>query len=389
MNKNQTTKIGRTCIATICLLGIFSGCASLTDSSPSKKGKKKESWSWFKKKEYQEPKSLVAIWTEDTFAQPGKPMTRGFGGRLYFYNEKSQAIPVDGELIVYGYEEDPSKPSNGTWPTEAELAATSKKFGFTAEQFTQHFSESELGASYSVWIPWDAVGSEQKKITLCPMFVSKSQRATRGEIAKLNLSGKKSDQIASNGPNASARESVPNNTIQLASASIPTVEAGMLPKLSASPLQQRSDTPFNSQMRTTTIRLNQPLNGGAQPSASGVPLSENPQALQLLQSLQSQVAGSNVANSGPGLPNANTSTANNPSLNSAIQALETQMKSNAQVASPSAPAMTTWSGSMQPIGQSLSTNGWVKPGQVPMPAPLPLTGFQPNQSLAPSSATGR
>ncbi len=106
MNTVQTTKLGRTFIATVCLLGIFSGCASLTEPSSAKKGKKKESWSWFKKKEYQEPKSLVAIWTEDTFAQPGKPMTRGFGGRLYFYNEKSQAIPVDGELIVYGYEED-------------------------------------------------------------------------------------------------------------------------------------------------------------------------------------------------------------------------------------------------------------------------------------------
>ncbi len=245
-----------------------------------------------------------------------------------------------------------------------------------------------MGASYSVWIPWDVAGGEQKKVTLCPMFISKSQRTTRGEIAKLNLSGKKADAIASNNQHESVRDSVPNNTIQLASATIPTVEAGMLPKLSASPLQQRSDTAFNSQMRTTTIRLNQPIHGGGQANANGLSLSENPQALQLLQSLQSQVAGSNLPNAGPGLSNNMTSQPINPGLANAIQTLET-LKSNAQAASPSVPAMSSWAASMQPVGQSLSANGWVKPGQVPPPAPLPLTGFQPNQSPALGSTTGR
>ncbi len=393
MNQFQSTTIGRTCVVAVCMLGIFTGCASLTDPSAAKKGKKKEGWSWFKKKEYQEPKSLVAIWTEDTFAQPGKPMTRGFGGRLYFYNEKSQAIPVDGELVVYGYEEDPSKPSSGTWPSEAELAATSKKFGFTAEQFTQHFAESELGASYSVWIPWDAAGSDQKKITLCPMFVSKSQRTTRGEIAKLNLSGKKADSLASNKPNPSVNNSIPNNTIQLASAQIPTVDAGTLPKLSSSPLQQRSDAPFNSQMRTTTIRLNQPINSGSSTSNIGGTLAENPQALQLLQSLQSQAHANAATSMGLGAPTPNTNIAPNQGVQNAVQLLESQMNPNSNdirsaPLSP-APVMSSWSSSMQPMGQSLSSNGWVKPGQVPMATPSPLTGSQPNQFQALGSTIGR
>ncbi len=36
---------------------------------------------------------------------PGKPVTRGFGGRIYFYNDRSQAVPVDGELVVYGFDD--------------------------------------------------------------------------------------------------------------------------------------------------------------------------------------------------------------------------------------------------------------------------------------------
>jgi hypothetical protein len=393
MNKFQSTNIRRSSIVAVCMLGIFTGCASLTDKSSGAKGKKKEGWSWFKKKEYQEPKSLVAIWTEDTFAQPGKPMTRGFGGRLYFYNEKSQAIPVDGELIVYGYEEDPAKPSNGTWPSEAELAATSKKFGFTPEQFTQHFAESELGASYSVWIPWDAAGSDQKKITLCPMFISKTQRTTRGEIAKLNLSGKKADSLASNKANPSLLDSIPNNTIQLASASIPTVDAGALPKLSASPLQQRSDAPFNSQMRTTTIRLNQPINSGLVANNGKPALAENPQALQLLQSLQSQAQVNAATNMGPGTPSPVTSIVPSAGLATSNSLIESPFKAMAKEAGsaqmPSASAVTSWATSMQPMGQSLSANGWVKPGQAPMSTPSPLDGFQPNQSQAQGSATGR
>ncbi len=51
----------------------------------------------------------AVIWTEDVLMVTGKPPTRGFGGRIYFYNEKSQAIPVEGELVVYGYEEAAAK----------------------------------------------------------------------------------------------------------------------------------------------------------------------------------------------------------------------------------------------------------------------------------------
>ena len=204
--KNATSqKRGLQCIVLFLIVCQTVGCASMFDSSASKnksKDKKKEGWSLFKKKEYQEPRSLVSTWTEDTLIQPGKPVTRGFGGRFYFYNDRSQVIPVDGELVVYGFEDGKTpevplrnamtqvSPSPSDLPSNLPVVEADKKFRFTAEQFTQHFSQGDLGASYSVWIPWDAAGGPQRKITLIPCFVTKEGRTIRGDASKQVLSGK-------------------------------------------------------------------------------------------------------------------------------------------------------------------------------------------------------
>ena len=223
--KNATSqKHALQCIGLFLIICQTAGCASMFDSSASKnksKEKKKEGWSLFKKKEYQEPRSLVSTWTEDTLIQPGKPVTRGFGGRFYFYNDRSQVIPVDGELVVYGFDDGKTSelpppnsmpqvsPSSSDLPSNLPVVEADKKFRFTAEQFTQHFSQGDLGASYSVWIPWDAAGGPQRKITLIPCFVTKEGRTIRGDASKQVLSGK---------PAVVATTKNPGNPIQLASS---------------------------------------------------------------------------------------------------------------------------------------------------------------------------
>lgn len=168
----------------------FTGCASLTsDSKTNKKKDDDKSWFSFKKKEYQVPQAMNVVWTYDILTLPGKAPTRGFGGRFYFYNEKTQAIPVDGELMVYGFDD-----SYGPLDRPDPSAAT-KRFKFTAEQLTSHFSEGQLGASYSVWIPWDAAPGEEKKIMLMPTFVAKDGRMVRGAAATVNLPGKPREQM--------------------------------------------------------------------------------------------------------------------------------------------------------------------------------------------------
>jgi len=84
-------------------LVVAPGCAAWTDKSKNKDSLWSSMQFW--KKPYQKPLKVAVIWTHDILTMTGKPPTRGFGGRLYFYNDKSQAISVDGELVVHGYEE--------------------------------------------------------------------------------------------------------------------------------------------------------------------------------------------------------------------------------------------------------------------------------------------
>ena len=239
------------------------GCETMTsDSAASKKKKKDSSWFSFKKKEYQVPQSMTATWSHDILTLPGKAPTRGFGGRFYFYNEKTQAIPVDGDLVVYGFDD-----TNKQQSTE-DLSQANKRFRFTAEQFTTHFTEGELGASYSVWIPWDEAYGAPKKIMLIPTFLTKDGRTVRGAAASLNLPGV-------------SKEQPPEAGVQQASALMPSI-----------PSNGMDSTNKPSGLRTTTIQVpssslmrqsfapdaqlpvtNMPLNQFGQNTSSNMPVS--------------------------------------------------------------------------------------------------------------------
>jgi hypothetical protein len=128
---------------------------------------------------YPNPVKLAVTWTPDTLTTPGKTPTRGFGGRIFFYNDKSQPVPVEGDLTIVAYEETgrPDQPPK------------SRQFGFTKEQFTKHFSQSDLGASYSIWLPWDADGGNGQRITLVPSFRAEKGNQIQGSPTVVLLSG--------------------------------------------------------------------------------------------------------------------------------------------------------------------------------------------------------
>ena len=201
------------------------GCETLTtDSSASKKKKKDSSWFSFKKKEYQNPQSMTVTWSDDILTLPGKAVTRGFGGRFYFYNEKTQAIPVDGDLVVYGFDD------TNNQQTSEDLSQATKCFRFTAEQLKTHFTEGELGGSYSVWIPWDQAYGAPKKIMLIPTFVTKDGRVIRGASTNLNLPGTtKNDPIEATIQQASATTTklMPNPMLDPRHSSTPSTTSGL------------------------------------------------------------------------------------------------------------------------------------------------------------------
>jgi hypothetical protein len=107
------------------------------------------------------PVRVAGTWTEAVLHQSGEG-TRGFGGRLFFYDQGSaDPIRVRGQLVVYAFAEDARKESDNK-PT--------KRYVFPAAQFAKHESESDIGISYSVWLPWDAVGGEQTEVSLIARF---------------------------------------------------------------------------------------------------------------------------------------------------------------------------------------------------------------------------
>jgi hypothetical protein len=247
-------------LALLCTISFVGGCASLTQQQTAKDSKKSQSkWPWSKEKEYQMPRSMAVIWSPDVFVAPGVTPSRGFGGRIYFYNEKSQAVPVDGELIIHGYDET-SRQIAGTNPAKAD-----RTYRFTSEQFTQHFSESQLGASYSIWIPWDqeAEGTS-RKVVLIPTFVGKDGKVVRGDSSQVVLQGTTvTEPQAPQDPMAPLREAMKGSSDQGSPVQAASYHADIL----------RVDPPDHSHripssgLRTTTISIPSQSGGRGAPRA--------------------------------------------------------------------------------------------------------------------------
>lgn len=136
--------------------------------------------------EFPTPGRLAAIWTPDVMIQPDGKAVRGFGGRFYFYNAMNEAVPVDGQLVVYAYDDTDKSQTN---------QVPSRKYAFTPEQFTAHFSESSLGASYSIWLSWDEAGGDEKAVSLMPVFTTTSGHVVMGQQALNVLPGKHDEQL--------------------------------------------------------------------------------------------------------------------------------------------------------------------------------------------------
>lgn len=160
------------------------GCSTFSEKSKKGDSSFLDRMPWASKQKdqpepYPNPVKIAATWTPDTLVQPGRTPTRGFGGRLYFYDERSRAVPVDGTLVIHGFDDTATDKTNRV-----------KRFEFTPEQFTRHFSQTDLGASYSVWLPWDAIGGDRRRISLVASFQTVEGKTVQGLPAMLVLPGR-------------------------------------------------------------------------------------------------------------------------------------------------------------------------------------------------------
>ena len=168
--------------AAVSLLALTpTGCSTIPSQS-KESGSLLDRLPWSNKEEevvaYPNPVKVASAWTADTLVQTNRTPTRGFGGRVFFYDEKSRPVPVEGTLIVHGFDDSATDQTQGV-----------KRFEFTPEQLTRHFSQTDLGASYSIWIPWDAIGGEQKRISLVTSFKTDEGKTVQGIPATMVLPG--------------------------------------------------------------------------------------------------------------------------------------------------------------------------------------------------------
>jgi hypothetical protein len=127
------------------------------------------------------PARFATTWTEATLTRAGQPPQRGFGGRLLFYQkEAAEPVRVEGQLVIYAFDE-----TNGD-PLTAE---PTRRYVFPADQLALYESESTLGPSYSVWVPWDNAGGSETKVSLIARFEPKEGGVVVGEQTHHYLAG--------------------------------------------------------------------------------------------------------------------------------------------------------------------------------------------------------
>jgi len=222
------------------------------------------------------PVRIAAVWTHDIANVPGSKPVQGFGGRIYFYNHEQKAIKVDGELVVYTFDD-----TNASQQGVANRTPD-RKFVFRADQLQSHLSDSELGPSYSFWIPWQEFGGEQRLINLVPVFMPIEGRNVTGHFSKTSLPGKQKplpaaqphDQFAAPTPTTQGLQSKTisreqyqrnlNSTVQTTTFDVPQNLTRHLVASTTMPANHTTLTPVaaqpNSTPSATATQLPQQLN---------------------------------------------------------------------------------------------------------------------------------
>ena len=136
------------------LLGSLTGCSQLDLSG-------KGLWPG-RQPEPKIPVEMTEIWTDAVRHTPGQPAERGFGGRIMFFARKEgKPVAVDGTLTVYAFDADDK---------DLKHVAPLKKYVFPVDTLAKHYSKSELGHSYSFWLPWGETGGPEQRVSLIARF---------------------------------------------------------------------------------------------------------------------------------------------------------------------------------------------------------------------------
>jgi hypothetical protein len=201
------------CLVAAAMAALLSGCAELD---------LRKSIPWGAKDKPEAPGQLVAFWTDAVQNQEGKTGKRGFGGRLYFYGKNpNKPVTVAGSLVVYAFDETDRDPKN---------VIPDKKFVFSSDQFKTQFEKTNLGPSYSVWLPWDEVGGMEKQVSLIARFTSDKGEMVTSDQSKILLPG----------------APPPKKDLPKEFAGVPLLQSVKIPSVPPMPLQARPIPPYRN-----------------------------------------------------------------------------------------------------------------------------------------------
>jgi len=130
---------------------------------------------------------VVAAW-EPAISNGEDPM-RGFGGRVYFYDQDmTRPVKADGTVVVYIFDEE-GRSSDDNKPNEGIV--------FDAKTLNSKgvYSKSKIGHSYNLWVPFDAAGPEgpAKKVSLIVRYIPKQGASQVSSQSVVHLPGKRSE----------------------------------------------------------------------------------------------------------------------------------------------------------------------------------------------------
>lgn len=132
------------------------------------------------------PATAIAVWEPAVKHESnGEPAKRGFGGRVYFYDQdRRKPVKINGSVVVYAFDEAEVKPNDSS-PT--------RSYFFAKDDVKKLHSKSKLGHSYSFWVPWDSEGPDGnvKKISLIVRYVPKDGASVVSSQAVVYLPGQK------------------------------------------------------------------------------------------------------------------------------------------------------------------------------------------------------
>ena len=130
------------------------------------------------------PTQVVAVWEPAVKHSGENKPERGFGGRVFFYDQSmKKPIKVKGNVVVYAFDEE-GRRADDTQP--------SRSYVFEEKDVKKLYSKSKLGPSYSFWVPWDAEGPDGnvKKVSLIVRYVPKVGSSVVSSQALVYLPGK-------------------------------------------------------------------------------------------------------------------------------------------------------------------------------------------------------